>query len=381
MPALRERIRGLATPLFLLATVALYIAFIVAGNAVASTVLNRLFRFMYSERNAMLMSQSGPALRPRDLGPHGVRVPGPRPDRSQRVRQPADRPLPPADPRGAHLPVPRRRPARPASPTATETAPRRPISARSSTPWRSRCRAPAARSTITSAIWRWSPGPWSGACATPPACAASSISPTRLAADADSWRSRFGQVPEFRAALHCGPVVTAEIGLRTPQDRVFRRRREHHGAARGPVEDPECPCPRLGRSPRPDRPAARRPHRRGSRCPRPARARGAPGPGRDPLPGRHGPADAARSGQSEAAPKRGTRGSTTAMQRSPSVQMPTPATGADHASWPQASRCRKPADPVRVRGDRSGPSTCSTARPARSPSRLAPPTVMAPPPA
>ena len=32
-------------------------------------------------------------------------------------------------------------------------------------------------------------------------------------ADAGRWTARFGEVPRFRAALHCGPVVTAEIGL------------------------------------------------------------------------------------------------------------------------------------------------------------------------
>ncbi|WP_157961349.1 adenylate/guanylate cyclase domain-containing protein [Microvirga flavescens] len=31
--------------------------------------------------------------------------------------------------------------------------------------------------------------------------------------DAGEWRARFGVVPRFRAALHCGPVVTAEIGV------------------------------------------------------------------------------------------------------------------------------------------------------------------------
>ena len=30
---------------------------------------------------------------------------------------------------------------------------------------------------------------------------------------AATWEARFGQVPEFRAVLHCGSVVTAEIGL------------------------------------------------------------------------------------------------------------------------------------------------------------------------
>ncbi|WP_375459829.1 adenylate/guanylate cyclase domain-containing protein [uncultured Enterovirga sp.] len=31
--------------------------------------------------------------------------------------------------------------------------------------------------------------------------------------DADQWRHDFGEVPRFRAALHCGSVLTAEIGL------------------------------------------------------------------------------------------------------------------------------------------------------------------------
>lgn len=34
-----------------------------------------------------------------------------------------------------------------------------------------------------------------------------------LARDAERWRARFGHVPRFRAALHGGPVVTAEIGI------------------------------------------------------------------------------------------------------------------------------------------------------------------------
>jgi adenylate cyclase len=34
-----------------------------------------------------------------------------------------------------------------------------------------------------------------------------------LRAQAATWQARFGQVPEFRAVLHCGSVVTAEIGL------------------------------------------------------------------------------------------------------------------------------------------------------------------------
>lgn len=35
----------------------------------------------------------------------------------------------------------------------------------------------------------------------------------RIAADADAWTARFGAVPRLRAALHGGPVVTAEVGV------------------------------------------------------------------------------------------------------------------------------------------------------------------------
>lgn len=34
-----------------------------------------------------------------------------------------------------------------------------------------------------------------------------------IAAEAETWRRDFGQVPSFRAALHGGPVVTAEVGV------------------------------------------------------------------------------------------------------------------------------------------------------------------------
>ena len=35
----------------------------------------------------------------------------------------------------------------------------------------------------------------------------------RILEEAPMWQSRFGVQPRFRAALHCGPVVTAEIGV------------------------------------------------------------------------------------------------------------------------------------------------------------------------
>jgi len=35
----------------------------------------------------------------------------------------------------------------------------------------------------------------------------------RIEADAEAWKARFGTVPRLRAALHGGPVVTAEVGV------------------------------------------------------------------------------------------------------------------------------------------------------------------------
>lgn len=59
------------------------------------------------------------------------------------------------------------------------------------------------------AILTWPAGPAlaEGACLTCPFIARASI-----AANAERYRARFGIVPEFRAALHCGEIVTGEIG-------------------------------------------------------------------------------------------------------------------------------------------------------------------------
>ena len=211
-PALRERIRGLATPLFLLATVALYIAMIVAGNALASTVLNRLFRFMYSERNAMLMTDTGLlyalcisalvvfVFRVRDLIGPGVFANlligrYHRPISEERIFLFLDVTGSTrfADQYGAH--------AAQAYLGQVFNALALPVSRR--------------RGSIDDYIgdlalvtWTMERGLRDAACLR---CVFAFQE--RLAAEAESWRDRFGQVPQFRAALHCGPVVTAEIGL------------------------------------------------------------------------------------------------------------------------------------------------------------------------
>jgi adenylate cyclase len=212
MPALRERVRQLATPLFLLATVALYVVMIIVGNALASTVLNRLFRFMYSERNAMLMSQSGLlyalgisaivvfVFRVRDLIGPGVFANlligrYHRPISEERIflfldvtgsTRFADR----YGDRAAQAYLGR-----------VFNALALPVS-------RARGSIDDYIGDLALVTWTMERGTRDAACLR---CVFDFAA--RLAAEAESWQDRFGQVPEFRAALHCGPIVTAEIGL------------------------------------------------------------------------------------------------------------------------------------------------------------------------
>lgn len=212
VPALRERIRGLATPLFLLATVALYVALIVAGNALASTVLNRLFRFMYSERNAMLMTDTGLlyalaisalvvfVFRVRDLIGPGVFANlligrYHRPIREERIFLFLD------VTGSTHFADRHGDRAAQAYLGQVFNALALPVS-------RARGAIDDYIGDLALVTWTMERGVRDAACLR---CVFDFEA--RLATEAESWRSRFGQVPEFRAALHCGPVVTAEIGL------------------------------------------------------------------------------------------------------------------------------------------------------------------------
>ena len=212
MPDLRERIRALATPLFLLATVALYIAFIVAGNAVASTVLNQPvpLHVQRAERDADVAIR--PALRPRDLGPDGVRVPGPRPDRPSvfanlligRYHRPIseERIFLFLDVTGSTRFADRY------GDRAAQAYLGQVFNALALPVARARGSIDDYIGDLALVTWTMDRGLRDAACLR---CVFEFAA--RLADDADSWRARFGQVPEFRAALHCGPVVTAEIGL------------------------------------------------------------------------------------------------------------------------------------------------------------------------
>ena len=212
LPALREQIRALATPLFLLATVALYVAMIIAGNAIASTVLNRLFRFMYTERNAMLMTDTGLlyalcvsalvafVFRVRDLIGPGVFANlligrYHRPITEERIFLFLDVTGSTrfADRYGDH---------------AAQAYLGQVFNALALPVAHTRGSIDDYIGDLALVTWTMDRGLRDAACLR---CVFEFTA--RLAADAEGWRDRFGQVPEFRAALHCGPVVTAEIGL------------------------------------------------------------------------------------------------------------------------------------------------------------------------
>ncbi|MCJ2126034.1 adenylate/guanylate cyclase domain-containing protein [Methylobacterium sp. J-077] len=212
LPRMRERVRQMATPLFLLATVALYSFTIVAGNALASTVLNRLFRFMYSERNAMLMTESGLlyalgisaltvfVFRVRDLIGPGVFANlligrYHRPISEERIflfldvtgsTRFADR----YGDRAAQAYL-----------GQVFNALALPVS-------RARGSIDDYIGDMALVTWTIERGTRDAACLR---CVFDFAA--RLAEESEAWTQRFGQVPEFRAALHCGPVVTAEVGL------------------------------------------------------------------------------------------------------------------------------------------------------------------------
>jgi adenylate cyclase len=57
------------------------------------------------------------------------------------------------------------------------------------------------------ATWRLAPG------ANPPACVRAAFAALdRIASQGPAYNRQFGVVPDFRAALHCGPVAVGELG-------------------------------------------------------------------------------------------------------------------------------------------------------------------------
>ncbi|WP_018260127.1 adenylate/guanylate cyclase domain-containing protein [Methylobacterium sp. WSM2598] len=212
LAAWRDRVRRAATPLFAAATVATYVAMIVLGNAAAGTLLHHVFGLMPSARAAMMMSRTGFlyalaisvliafVFRVRDLI-------GPRVFANLLIGR-------------YHRPISEERIflfldvsgstrfAEERGDLAAQQYLGEIFSALALPVHRSRGSIDDYVGDMALVSWTLAQGSRDAACLR---CVFDFAA--RLAADAASWESRFGQVPGFRAALHCGSVVTAEIGL------------------------------------------------------------------------------------------------------------------------------------------------------------------------
>ncbi|MBB2964491.1 adenylate/guanylate cyclase domain-containing protein [Methylobacterium sp. R2-1] len=208
----RDLIRRAATPIFVAATLATYIAMIAAGNAGAGTVLHHAFGYMPNPRVAMLMSDAGLAyalgisalsafvFRVRDLI-------GPRVFANLLIGR-------------YHRPISEERiflfldvagSTRFAEQHGDLAAQRylgAIFSALALPVHRSRGSIDDYVGDMALVSWTMERGTRDAACLR---CVFDFAQV--IADDAERWVAEFGQVPDFRAALHCGSVVTAEIGL------------------------------------------------------------------------------------------------------------------------------------------------------------------------
>ena len=209
---LRTRIRRAATPIFAAATVSIYVAMIVIGNAVAGTLLHHVFGYMPNARMAMTMSQSGFAysltisalvafvLRIRDLI-------GPRVFTNLLLGR-------------YHHPISEvriflfldvagsTRFAEMHGDLAAQDYLGAIFGALAGPVERARGSIDDYIGDMALVSWTLAQGSREAACLRCVFDFARAL--TENAAD---WQARFGQVPRFRAALHYGPVVTAEIGI------------------------------------------------------------------------------------------------------------------------------------------------------------------------
>ncbi|UVC11173.1 adenylate/guanylate cyclase domain-containing protein [Rhizobium sp. TH2] len=208
----RDIVRKAATPVFVLATIATYILMILIGNAAAGTVLHHLFGHMRTAREAMALSESGLAyalsasalitfiFRVRDLiGPslftslllgryH-------RPTEEERIFLFLD------VAGSTHF-------ADRYGDLETQAYLGQIFSALSLPVRRSRGSIDDYIGDMALVTWPLHRGVREAACLR---CVFDFAA--LLQQQAPTWQARFGQVPEFRAVLHCGSVVTAEIGL------------------------------------------------------------------------------------------------------------------------------------------------------------------------
>ena len=208
----RNMIRGTATPVFVFASLATYIAMITAGNAGAGAVLHHAFGYMPSPRVAMLMSDVGLAyalgisalaafvFRVRDLI-------GPRVFANLLIGR-YHRPISEEriflflDVKGST------RFAEQHGDLAAQRYLGAIFSALALPVHRSRGSIDDYIGDMALVSWTMDRGTRDASCLR---CV---FDFRKVIADgAERWVSEFGQIPEFRAALHCGSVVTAEIGL------------------------------------------------------------------------------------------------------------------------------------------------------------------------
>jgi adenylate cyclase len=211
-PRGRDRVRRAATPIFAIATIATYAVMIVLGNAAAGTVLHHLFGYMRTARDAMMMSESGFiyslavsavivfVFRVRDLIGPGLFT--------NLLLGRYHRPISEGriflflDVCGST------RFADHHGDLAAQAYLGQIFNALALPVRRSRGSIDDYIGDMALVTWTIERGARDAACLRCVFDFAATI-----AADAAAWQARFGQVPEFRAALHCGSVVTAEIGL------------------------------------------------------------------------------------------------------------------------------------------------------------------------
>ncbi|RWM94374.1 MAG: adenylate/guanylate cyclase domain-containing protein [Mesorhizobium sp.] len=208
----RDIIRQAATPVFVVTTIATYVLIILIGNAAAGTALHHLIGYMSTAREAMVMSESGflyslgvSALvafvfRLRDLiGPslftslllgryH-------RPIKEERIFLFLD------VSGSTHF-------AERYGDLETQAYLGQIFNALASPVRRSQGSIDDYIGDMALVTWPMDRGMRDAACLR---CVFDFAAAIRDQAAA--WQARFGQVPEFRAVLHCGSVVTAEIGL------------------------------------------------------------------------------------------------------------------------------------------------------------------------
>jgi class 3 adenylate cyclase len=208
----RDAIRKAATPFFIVATIATYVLMILVGNAAAGTVLHHLFGYMRTAREAMALSESGLVyalvvsalvtfvFRVRDLiGPslftslllgryH-------RPTKEERIFLFLD------VSGSTHF-------ADRHGDLETQAYLGQIFSALALPVRRSQGSIDDYIGDMALVTWPMHRGMRDAACLR---CVFDFAAV--LKHQAPMWLARFGQVPEFRAVLHCGWVVTAEIGL------------------------------------------------------------------------------------------------------------------------------------------------------------------------